>query len=66
MDFIDKRELPLYYKQSYFDNLYIQVPTQNKSSNTDIYDLFGRSIGTTKNLKTGIYIRNGKKIVIRR
>ena len=66
MDFIDKREFPLYYTQSYFDKLNIQIPTQNKSDYSDIHDLFGRTLKTTKNLKTGIYIRNGKKIVIRR
>lgn len=61
MNFIDTTQLPLYYKQSYFEELSVRTPTLPQTAL--IYDLSGRKISGT--VKPGLYIRNGKKVIIR-
>ncbi len=43
----------------------IVLSTVNGQQTTEIYDLTGRKVLNTENLKGGIYIVNGKKIVIK-
>ena len=74
MEFIDNTELPLYYKQSYFDELCTwapQLPILNSQfsnlKSQHIYDLSGRKTGHGMNreLRPGIYISEGRKFVVR-
>ena len=69
MDFIDVTELPLFYKQSYFDELNVNSPLAiGRPTDKAIHDLSGRLVTTrtTTGLKPGLYIRDGRKIIIRR
>lgn len=67
MEFIDQKELPLFYKQSYFDELCIWQPSSDFNDAHAVYDLSGRKItnGSTTNLKPGVYVRAGRKIIVR-
>ena len=67
MEFIDQKELPLFYKQSYFDELCIWQPSSDFNDAHAVYDLSGRKItnGTTTNLKPGVYVWAGRKIIVR-
>jgi hypothetical protein len=66
MEFIDVTELPLFYKQSYFDDLSTRLPMLNVKASQNIYDLCGRRIaGGKKELKPGLYVKDGRKIIIR-
>ncbi|MBR6189953.1 MAG: CotH kinase family protein [Prevotella sp.] len=69
MVFIDETELPLFYKKSYFDELDIQSPTPSPTKDHDnIYDLSGRIVanGTVNGLRPGLYIRDGRRIIVSR
>jgi len=68
MPFIDHTELPLYYKESYFEQIEgIQSPQLTNSfggdlhSQTPIYNLSGR----TGIIKPGLYIRGGRKVIVK-
>ena len=68
MDFIDQRELPLFYKKSYFDELDVRPPTISPEEGSIIYDLSGRKMitnGSTTGLKPGLYVRGGRKFIVR-
>ena len=69
MDFIDQTELPLFYKQSYFDELDIstQVTMASIAGRSNIYDLSGRKVnkGNNGRLKPGVYISDSRKIFMR-
>lgn len=65
MEFIDQTELPLFYKQSYFDELSVGIPTLAVTDRQDTYDLCGRKVAGNTPAKPGIYVCNGKKMVIR-
>lgn len=68
MDFIDQTELPLFYNQSYFDELSIRPQLSNQNSQlSNLYDLSGRVVphNASAKLKPGIYIKGGKKIIVR-
>lgn len=64
MDFIDQTELPLFYKKSYFDSLGLQPFTISSTKSDNVYDLGGRRI-RCGSLKPGLYVRNGRKIIVR-
>ncbi len=42
-----------------------QIPSNSASSESPIYDMKGRRVNEKKNFKPGIYIKNGKKVVIK-
>ena len=69
MQFIDNTELPLFYKQSYFDELCTWTPSLNTthSSLLTIYDLSGRKVshGMKRELRPGLYISEGRKIIVK-
>lgn len=67
MKFIDETELPLFYKKSYFDELSVASVLLSNTDNHAIYDLSGRLVAkeTMAGLKPGLYIRNGKKILLK-
>ena len=62
---IDKRGFPVYYTKDYFDQLEVSQPTIHRQANA-IYSLSGQQRQKNSHLKPGIYIKNGKKIIIRR
>lgn len=64
MDFIDQTELPLLYKQSYFDELSVSPPTMATTASRQLYNLSGQRVSQNGGLRPGLYIRNGKKVVI--
>lgn len=66
MDFIDRTELPLFYKQSYFDELAGVETTASAPHPHDnqIYDLSGRRMPDNTMLRPGMYIRNGRTFVV--
>ena len=68
MTFIDATELPLFYKSSYFDELDVSAPTANGRPDDAIRDLSGRIVATGPStaLKPGVYIRGGRKIIIKK
>ena len=43
----------------------ITVAVEESTEPTEVYDLSGRRIDATKNLKSGIYIVNGKKVFVK-
>ncbi|MBQ9356895.1 MAG: CotH kinase family protein [Prevotella sp.] len=67
MDFIDRTELPLFYNKSYFEELAdIEVASSfQHPRDNQMYDLHGRRVTGNTKPKPGIYVRNGRKIVIR-
>ena len=64
MDFIDQTEFPLFYKQSYFDELSTSLPTVAATVSGQLYNLGGQRVNQHGGLRPGLYIRNGKKMVI--
>ena len=42
-----------------------QIPSNSASSESPIYDMKGRRVNEKKNFKPRIYIKNGKKVVIK-
>lgn len=66
MDFIDQTEFPLFYKQSYFDAMSINMPAVSATVSGHLYNLGGQRIDQLSGLRPGLYIRDGKKIVIGR
>ena len=67
MQAIDKKGFPLQYDDNYFERLTTIKSTINKYNlnNKYIYTLSGQRVQNTKPLRSGIYIVNGKKIVIK-
>lgn len=67
MQAIDKKRFPLQYDDNYFERLTTIKSTINKYNlnNKYIYTLSGQRVQNTKPLRSGIYIVNGKKIVIK-
>lgn len=67
MQAIDKKGFPLQYDDNYFERLTTIKSTINKYNlnNKYIYTLSGQHVQNTKPLRSGIYIVNGKKIVIK-
>ena len=67
MQAIDKKGFPLQYDDNYFERLTTIKSTINKYNlnNKYIYTLSGQRVLNTKPLRSGIYIVNGKKIVIK-
>lgn len=64
MKFIDERELPLYYKPEYFAQGINQTTTEKTVNNT-LYDLSGRPMPAGTRPRPGIYIRGGRKVLIK-
>ena len=65
MEFIDKTELPLFYKKSYFDMLSVNNPTIGFTNKDNVYTMSGQCINNLKRLPSGIYIKNGKKFIVK-
>lgn len=65
MEFIDQSGLPMFYTKSYFDELSVNLPSRDIGNDSEIYNLSGLRVKNTANLQPGIYIRNGKKVVIK-
>jgi hypothetical protein len=68
MQILDSRGFPVEYNQDYFDREGISQPSTDSSVNTasPIYNLSGQRTQQNSRLKPGIYIQQGKKIIIRR
>lgn len=68
MKFLDLRGFPVDYNQDYFDHIGISQPFDDSShhSTPPIYNLSGQRTQPNSRLKPGIYIKHGKKIIIRR
>lgn len=67
MRFIDATQLPLFYKQSYFEELSVNSPSiPTLHNHHEVYDLRGRKINADKikNFKSGLYISGGKKYLV--
>jgi hypothetical protein len=67
LEAVDKKGFPVQYDKEYMDRIFANIPslTINNKSYNNIYTLNGQRIDSTKKLKHGIYIRNGKKIIIK-
>lgn len=66
MEFIDQTELPLFYKKSYFDELGISTHVATSiADDNGVYDLNGRKMNESIILRPGIYVRNGKKVIVK-
>ena len=64
MQMIDEKGLPIYYDKEFFDLL--NVPSLKADiANNDTYTLSGQRLTKSQSLKPGIYIRQGKKFIIR-
>ena len=68
MQILDSKGFPVEYNQDYFDSDGISVPSTDSSVNaaSPIYHLSGQRTQQNSRLKPGIYIQQGKKIIIRR
>lgn len=65
MEFIDWTELPLFYKKSYFDELGINMPVVTITDSYPIYTFSGLRLKNTRALKPGLYVKNGKKVIVK-
>ena len=65
MEFIDQSGLPMFYTKSYFDELSVNLPSRDIGNDSEIYTLSGLRVKNTANLQPGIYIKKGKKVVIK-
>lgn len=64
MDIVNNTTFPLYYNQTYFDELSIAPVVANSHANSrPVYDLMGRR-QTAHGRKPGIYIQQGRKIIV--
>ena len=65
MKLVDILGFPVVYTQEYFEQLNVSMPTAPSHSDA-VYTLSGQRTQKNCHLKPGIYIRQGKKIMIRR
>ena len=63
MRIIDETTFPLYYTKEFFEQSTINHPTSNKRHGA-LYNLKGQRIDNSKDIKPGIYIKNGRKFVV--
>lgn len=67
LEAVDKKGFPVVYDKEFMDSIFANIPslTINNKSDNYIYTLSGQRIDSTKPLKHGIYIRNGKIIIVK-
>lgn len=66
MKIVDRKGFPVLYDKEFIDSLYAGIPktTIIERKDNHIYTLSGQRVNSTKNLKHGIYIINGKKVIL--
>jgi hypothetical protein len=64
MQMIDEKGLPIYYDKEFFDLLNVPSLKADIATN-DTYTLSGQRLARSQSLRPGIYIRQGKKFIVR-
>lgn len=64
LQIVDEKKLPVYYDEDFFRRMGVEVVRSERKTDSNIYTLQGQQVVNKKTLKPGIYIVNGKKVVI--